>query len=214
MKKITYIIAAFTISLGLFSCDSAENTEVVEVEVVEETSAAPVCEYSYFADSTHFEWVAYKTSEKKGVPGGFNDIDVTSVSSDDPMVVLRSMKFRMNTASVETNNEERNGKVAKHFFETINTPYIEGKMMQINERNAIFEITMNGILVEVQGDYTFENDVFNFETVIDVSAWEALAGIAALNAECSDLHTGEDGVSKLWSEVKLSFSTTLMKDCE
>ncbi len=202
-----------TFSLGIYSCDSNVSTDEIEV-VLEENDADPVCEYNYFSDSTHFEWVAYKTSDKKGVPGGFNDIEVTSVSSDDAMIVLRSLKFKMNTASVETNNEERNAKVAKHFFETINTPFIEGKMMQINENSAIFEITMNGVLVEVQGPYTFENDVFSFETVIDVSAWNALAGIEALNAECSDLHTGEDGVSKLWSEVKLSFSTTLMKDCE
>ncbi len=213
MKKVNYIFVVIFLVLGVYSCDSSESTNEIEV-VLEENVADPVCEYSYFSDSTHFEWVAYKTSDKKGVSGGFNDIKVKTVSSEDPMVVLQSLKFKINTASVETNNEERNGKVAKYFFETINTPTIEGKMMQINESNAIFEVTMNGILVEVQGPYTFENDVFSFETVVDVSAWNALAGIEALNAECSDLHTGEDGVSKLWSEVKLSFSTTLIKDCE
>ncbi len=200
--------------MALFSCSSEEGTANKEEITVEDTKADPVCTYNYFSDSSHFEWVAYKTSEKKGVPGSFNEISVESVSSEDPMIVLRSMKFKMKTSSVETGIEDRNMKIAKHFFETINTPVIEGKMMSINEKSCIFEVTMNGILVEVQGDYTFENDVFKFETVVDVSAWEALAGIDALNAECSDLHTGDDGVSKLWSEVKLSFQTTLMKDCE
>lgn len=213
MKKITYIIALLTMSIGMFSCSSSESTNDIEV-VLEEVDADPVCDYSYFGDSTHFEWVAYKTSEKKGVPGGFNDIKVTSVSSDDPMIVLGSLNFEINTASVETNIEDRNKKISKHFFETINTAVIKGKVLSIDENKTVFEISMNGILVEVEGDYSFENDVFTFETMIDVNAWSALEGIEALNAECSELHTGEDGVSKLWSEVKLSFSTTLMKDCE
>ncbi|MFT5582308.1 MAG: hypothetical protein ACI9G9_001573 [Psychromonas sp.] len=38
--------------------------------------------------------------------------------------------------------------------------------------------------------------------------------MAALNTICKDLHTGDDGVSKLWSEVDLNFSTVLQTDCK
>ena len=121
----------------------------------------------------------------------------------------------MKTSSVETNDEGRNGKVAKFFFETINTPTIEGKIKSIGkDGKATISVTMNGIDVDVKGDYTLEGGDFSFTSTIDVSLWNALEGIKALNAECNDLHKGKDGVSKLWSEVALSFTTSLSSDCD
>ena len=195
--------------LGMTSCKSDAD------DAQEEVNAPEVCVYSYDDASTAFEWTAYKTTEKKGVPGTFNEIEVTSESGNDPKKVVESISFCMNTASVETQNEARNGKVAKHFFETINTETIDGSIKSLNEDGkATIEVTMNGVSVDVEGDYTLENNVFSFETSIDVSAWNALAGIEALNEVCSELHTGEDGVSKLWSEVKLTLTTTLKSDCK
>lgn len=73
---------------------------------------------------------------------------------------------------------------------------------------------MNDISIDVEGDYTFESNTFTFDSMVDVASWNGLPGITALNTVCEDLHTGEDGVSKLWSEVQLSFSTTLKSDCD
>lgn len=72
---------------------------------------------------------------------------------------------------------------------------------------------MNNIAQEVKGQYTFVDDKFEFSATIDVANWNANSGITALNKICKDLHTGPDGVSKLWSEVDLKFSTTLASDC-
>ncbi|MBL1279460.1 MAG: YceI family protein [Fluviicola sp.] len=211
MKKTIYLFASLFLAATITSCGSSESNH----DDHEEEHAEPICTYSYNEESTEFEWTAYKTSEKKGVPGTFNEIEVTSESSSDPLEVLKSISFTMNTASVETQNEDRNGKVAKHFFETINTEKIEGSIKSLSEDGkAMIEITMNGISVEIDGEYVLNGSAFSFESVIDVSAWNALAGIEALNEVCSELHTGEDGVSKLWTEVKLTLKTKLSKDCE
>jgi len=209
MKKAIYLFASMALVMSVISC----KTEPGEID--EEIAEIEVCNYSYDDASTEFEWTAFKTTEKKGVPGTFNDVEVTSESGNDPKEVIESITFCMNTASVETQNEERNGKVAKHFFETINTETIEGTIKSLGEDGkATLEVAMNEISVDVEGEYTLEDNVFTFETSIDVSAWNALAGIEALNTVCSDLHTGEDGVSKLWSEVKLTLKTTLKSDCD
>ncbi|HIP31482.1 MAG TPA: YceI family protein [Crocinitomicaceae bacterium] len=209
MKKAIYLFASMALVMSVISC----KTEPAEID--EEIAEIEVCNYSYDDASTEFEWTAFKTTEKKGVPGTFNDVEVTSESGNDPKEVIESITFCMNTASVETQNEERNGKVAKHFFETINTETIEGTIKSLGEDGkATLEVAMNEISVDVEGEYTLEDNVFTFETSIDVSAWNALAGIEALNTVCSDLHTGEDGVSKLWSEVKLTLKTTLKSDCD
>jgi len=204
MKKKLFTILTILLASILFSCtgETSDNNEV------------NTCLYTFEDDSTTFEWTAYKTSEKAPVSGGFNEISVTSEPAEDPVRVIESIQFEINTASVETNVDDRNKKIAKHFFQTINTPTIKGKVASVGNDKAIVNITMNGVSIDVEGRYKLENDNFEFESVIDVTLWNALVGIDSLNEVCYDLHTGTDGVSKLWSEVKLNFNTSLVKNCD
>jgi polyisoprenoid-binding protein YceI len=210
MKTKILALAAFAFTLGLSSCGEAAKDETGD------EADKDICVYSYNEGSTDFEWISYKTNSKKPVPGTFNDISVTSESSEDPLEVIESLQFTMNTASVETANEDRNGKIADKFFGTLETAEITGKVASVNEETgkAAITVTMHGMSVDVEGDYTMEDGTFSWTSTIDVKSWDGMAGIIALNTLCYDLHTGEDGVSKLWSEVALSFSTTLVSDCD
>jgi hypothetical protein len=211
MKNTLVLLVSASIFFGFTSCksDSTEKREKLE-------PPTQACFYSYNEGATKFQWTAFKTTEKVGVSGTFNKIKVKSDASDDPMVALKSMSFKMKTPSVETNNEGRNEKIVKHFFETINTPVITGKVLSINEKTGecTIEVVMNSIAVEVPGDYSFVDNTFTFESFVDVASWDALSGITALNTVCKDLHTGADGISQLWPEVQLSFKTKLKSDCE
>ena len=210
MKTRILALSTMILALGLSSCgDDAESVD-------QDKSDEGICIYSYNDGTTDFEWTSYKTSAKVPVAGTFNEITVTSESSEDPLEVIKSLNFSMNTASVETTNEERNGKIAEHFFGTLSTPEITGKVTAVNEESgkATIMVTMHGISIDIEGDYTMEDNTFSFTSSIDVGKWNGMAGIEALNTVCSDLHTGDDGVSKLWSEIGLSFSTTLSSDCD
>lgn len=209
MKKINYLLFAGLLSLGLISCGgSGEQNEE------QEGAETEVCNYEYNEGTTILEWTAFKTTAKVPVAGSFNDIKVTSESGPHPKAVIESISFSINTASVESNNEDRNKKIAEHFFGTNNTPTIEGKIKSLeDDGRAIVEITMNGITIDIHGKYTLEGPDFSFNATIDMVAWNGMAGIEALNEVCKDLHTGEDGVSKLWSEISISLTTRLKSDC-
>lgn len=187
-----------------------------DTEVVVEDTPLEICFYTYDSTATEFAWTSYKTTEKKPVGGTFNEISITSDgSSDNPIALIESMKFSMKTASVETNNEERNGKIANLFFGTLNTSSIDGRVKKLKDNGkAVIEVSMNGVSADIEGDYTLVDGKFSFDTSVDVTVWNAILGIQTLNAECYDLHTGGDGVSKLWTEVALSFSTQLISDCD
>lgn len=208
MKKGIFWSCAIAGTLVFASCGG--NEEVVDEKPLE------ICFYEYDSTSTEFAWTAYKTTDKVAVSGSFNDIEITSDgSSDNPIALIESMKFSMKTASVETNNEERNGKIANLFFGTLNTSSIDGSVKKVKDNGkAIIEVKMNGTSADVEGDYTFVDGKFSFTTSVDVSIWNAMQGIKTLNAACKELHTGGDGVSKLWSEVALSFSTQFKSDCD
>jgi hypothetical protein len=161
-------------------------------------------------------WTAFKFTEKKGVEGSFNVINVESDgASKDPKKVIESISFLIETSSVETQNEERNGKIAKLFFGTIGTKNIKGRIKSLSESGkATIEIEMNAMKKDVVGKYTLVDANFSFTATIDVVDWNAGGAITVLNTACKDLHTGADGKSKLWSEVDLSFTTTLKKECK
>src|SRR3989338_430850 len=206
MKKATFLLSAIATSVLLASCggDPEEKTGAEDA----------TCTYSYNEGMTSLDWTAYKTSAKVPVEGSFNSFEISAESGSDPKKVAESMSFTINTSSVETNNPERNVKIAEHFFKTINTEVITGEVKSLkDDGTAIVSITMNSVTFDVKGKYTLEDRDFSFTASIDVSSWNGLTGIEALNTVCKELHTGEDGVSKLWSEVAISFSTKLKSDC-
>ncbi len=209
MKRGILFFALTGLILTTQSCGGETKTEAPK-----ETEKA--CFYTYNSGASVLEWTAFKFTEKTPVKGTFNEIKIEGMeSSDDPKKLIESMTFTIETSSVETQNEERNGKIAKLFFTTIGTPQITGKVKSLGEDgNATVEIKMNNLSQDVVGSYTLIDGKFSFNATIDVLKWNAGAGIKELNTACKDLHTGADGVSKLWSEVALSFTTELSSDCE
>ena len=210
MKRSIIALAFAGLITGLTSCGGKEE------QTTEQVKEEKACFYSYNKEMTVLEWTAFKFTEKKGVTGTFNEINVSGIErSDDPKKLIESLSFKIPTATVETQNEERNGKIAKLFFGTIGTEEINGKVKSLSDNGkATIQIEMNGMKQDVVGDYTLEEGKFSFNATIDVMKWNGGAGITALNTACKDLHTGTDGKSKLWSEVELSFTTELLSDCE
>lgn len=209
MRKITYLALAIATAVTVASCGSSEEKKATEKE-------AKACFYSYNASSSVMEWTAFKFTEKKGVTGTFTTINMKDGGAkEDPEAVIESLSFSIPVSSVETQNPERNAKIVEHFFKTIATETIEGRVKDLKDGGvAVIEITMNKITKNVEGTWTLEDGDFAFHATIDVADWNGMPGIAALNKICFDLHKGPDGVSKLWSEVDLSFTTTLASDCD
>lgn len=211
--KRTFIFLTMLGFAGLMSAckEETKNEEIEQVEPKEE-----ICYYSYDHGTSVMEWTAYKTTSKVPVGGSFNEFEVSDMGkSDDPIKLIESLKFSMNTASVETNDEGRNKKIAENFFgEMVGTTQITGKVKSLDDNGkAVLEVLMNGVTADVEGDYTLEDGRFEFNATIDLAAWDALNALESLNKICGDLHKGDDGVSKTWQEVALSFSTQLSSDC-
>lgn len=211
MTKYTLFGWALAAGLTMASCSGGEKTE----ETTTQEQEVP-CFYSYNAGSTVLEWSAYKFTEKKAVKGTFTDIEVSGLTeSDDAVALLMGLKLTMKTASVESQDPGRNQKISDKFFGTIGVQEITATIKSLGDNGkATIEVTMGEMTGQVEGDYTWEDNVFTFDASMDVAKWNAQSGIDALNAECKDLHTGPDGVSKLWSEVGLHFTTTLKSDCK
>ncbi len=197
----------------LTSCGGEEQKES---DSAEKTNAVvESCTYSYVSDSTTLKWTAYKFTKRAGVGGTFNHIAVNNAkSSDNPLEVLIGADFSIDATSVNSGNEERDPKLVEFFFKKLaNTETIKGKIISINNGEAVVTIIMNDKSVDVNGKISVEGNKVTLTTSVDMTDFEGLGAIASLNEVCSAKHMDEDGQSKLWPDVDIVVSTVLKKEC-
>ena len=212
MKK-NLLIFGFA-SVLMMSCSEETTTETAEHE--EEVKVEEVCTYKYDAESTVIGWTAFKFTEKTGVKGFFENADVMIANeSEDMLQTLSGATFTIPVNTINSQNPERDVKIQEHFFGTMEaTEVISGMVKSIDNKTALVDLSMNGKTVEYNGNVTVDGEKVIFETTIDMVDFEAQTSVDALNTVCETLHTGNDGVSKLWSEVDIKVETTLVKDCK
>lgn len=210
-RKLIFGIALATL---MFSCTTTETETNHQEEQVDEIQ---LCTYSYQPETTVINWTAFKTTAKKGVSGKFDEFDVLVPNDNNEFMIqsLNSATVTIPVNSVNSDNPERDKKIDSLFFGAMNqTEIISVLIKSITEESAAVEITMNGKSVDYDGQITVENETVKFHTTINLDDFEAQPAVESLNTACKDLHTGDDGVSKLWSEVDIDVETTLKQNCK
>ena len=211
MKKST----AFLCLSGLFliSCGGGENTESNEDT---DSTAQEVCAYSYDPESTELTWTAFKLTDKIGVSGTFDQIDVVANdNSEDMFGVLSGATFDIPVLSLNSQDPVRDPKLKNSFFGNMEeTASISGTITTINESEGSVQISMNGTSVDYKGEVKVEGETITFLTTIDILDFNGQVAMDSLSVVCAEKHTGEDGVNKLWTDVDIAVKTTLVKTCE
>ena len=209
MKKNIVVLGL----LGLVAFSCGETTEQHTEELIE---TVEVCTYAYNPESTVIGWTAFKFTERLGVNGVFEKVDVLIAQDSEEMLqTLSGASFTIPISSVNSENTDRDYKIQNSFFGTMeSTEVISGLVKSIDAEKALVEISMNGISIEYEGAVAVDGEKVNFTTTIDMVDFEAQHSVDSLNIICTDLHKGSDGVSKLWSEVDIYVETTLVKDCK
>jgi hypothetical protein len=167
--------------------------------------------FSVMADSTIINWTAYKTTAKVPVKGQFSEIIIENIKKDSTALgALNGLKFKIPVNSLFTNDTIRDGKLKKFFFGSMeNTSVIKGTVLLNNENTSTVELTMNGITRELPIAYIIADNKVTIVGNMELDNWQAKAALEALNLVCKDLHTGDDGISKTWSDVKIEVIAVL-----
>ena len=216
MKKIqyTFVLMATTI---LFACNS--NTETADAND-EHATAVEEKACTYTISDAKVAWTAYKTSEKIGVGGAFDEVEVKGGTANSSLkAVLESISFKINTGSTNTNNEARDTKIVNSFFGAMtNTEFITGEVLEVNgDDNAgkcTFSLKLNDMDKELVLDYTIAENVIKMTGTMDVTTWNGTDALASLNTVCSEKHKGNGDKSISWPDVDLSLEATLTKNCK
>jgi hypothetical protein len=210
MKNRKFIV--FAMIPLLFACGGSEETVSEEDNVV---VPEEVCTYSYDANNTILTWTAFKLTEKVGVDGSFDQINVVAKESEDMFEVLNGATFEIPVISVNSQDPVRDPKIRDSFFGSMTeTSAITGSIVSINESSATVSITMNGISVEYTGEVKVEEEKITLKTTIDIVDFEAQTSLDEIGKVCEEKHTGPDGINKFWTDVNVVVQTKLVKNCK
>ncbi|NJB72088.1 hypothetical protein GGR42_002579 [Saonia flava] len=167
-------------------------------------------------DSTAVSFTAYKTTKKLPVGGKFNTINLNNVHSGNTITeTLDGLKFSIPVSSLFTNDATgtRDPKIIEFFFGMMaDTELISGVLVFDENKKCTVDLSLNGVTASLPMDYELTEDnhvVLN--GTLNLEKWNALDALASLNKACEILHTGEDGVSKTWSDVAINASVLLEK---
>ena len=218
MKKyMSYSFVLFGV-LAFMSCGNPAPKET-ENESTMPSEQTTLCSYSYESSQTQFTWTAYKFTERAGVAGTFDSIQITAKQNAASIEeLLKGARFTIPVSSINSKNDDRDMKIQKFFFGSMNaTTELSGMVSEVEGDNESGSIQLMLMMNELEGPaemrYLMNGDTLILEGMIDVNAWNGQAGIERLNKECKQLHTGADGVSVLWPEVKLELRSVLSKTC-
>jgi len=208
MKTISFSLAIIAFSFA--SCGGEE------VEITAPTDSVEVCNYSYDSSSTILTWTAFKLTEKIGVNGTFDEINVVAKeNATDMFGVLTGATFEIPVATLNSQDPVRDPTVKRAFFgNMVETASITGSVISLNATEANMSITMNGVTKEYTGVVKVDGEKIKVTTTIDIVDFEAQVSLDSLGVACKEKHTGPDGINKFWTTVDVAVQTTLIKTCK
>ncbi|BDA77238.1 hypothetical protein LPTSP3_g01680 [Leptospira kobayashii] len=194
---------------------------VIICSIVSATSlfAEEKCTYSYNPKQTTLEWTAFKFTEKTGVKGKFDSIQVAKVKPATTILdSVKDLSFKIEIASINSNVPDRDEKIKKFFFGSVkNGKEFKGGFSEIkgtNTGSAKLNLEFGGIKKSVPVQFTVKENTIEVAGSLDVLDFGLKSGLSRLNEECRDLHKGADGTSKLWPNVDFKIVSTLDKICK
>ncbi len=207
MKFLNNLGLLSVLLLAGFACTTSTKTTSDDTD--------ETCIYRLDEQSLSFKWTAYKQTKKVAVNGTFDDISLNSAAEAQSLdELLTSVKFSINTSSVNSNEPVRDVKIDQFFFGTMaNTGAISGNIKSIDGVNATIGLTINDITLDIPGTITFNGDTVKLSSTVDFKAFSAEEAVAMLNQVCSEKHTGEDGKSIFWDIVDINAQIVHSKAC-
>ncbi|MCB0392555.1 MAG: YceI family protein [Bdellovibrionales bacterium] len=193
-------------------------------------SHAKNCEFSIENGSQTLTWTAFKTSKKLGVNGTFNDFQVIRITPQKTIDTsieqwLKNHSFAINVKSVNTKNPQRDKTLFEHFFSLLKTSieytpgdkFITGKLKKIDKDKPgllMAELDINKVKKAIPMTYSYKDNWLELKGHIDLLDFNLNDAHKSLHKSCFELHKGDDGISKTWTDVDLHGKIKINAKCK
>jgi polyisoprenoid-binding protein YceI len=208
MKSIQNIFSLVLV-LTLFGSCANDNQSKTPNKLEKKSSESLAKTFS--KESTSVGFTAFKTTDKVGVNGKFEDFSVDyNKDFKNADELLNSVKFEIPVSSLSTGNPGRDQLIKTFFFGVMtNTETIKGSFANAQNNQLDLTLNLNGVEYSQKANYQLKGDSIFVNTNIEMANWNALPAVESLNEKCLNVHKGPDGVSKTWSDVDVNIVSVL-----
>ena len=196
--------------ISVFILSSCKTDKQTNTPVKSDINESKDIFYSVDAGNTEVLWTAYKTTAKTAVKGKFIQLKIDNpIQSDTKQGALSNLNFEIPVTSFFSSNEERDSKIKSLFFGVMKeTSFLSGSFSDVNGNENSGSVTlnlkMNNETVPVPLSYTIDDRKILLEGDINLMDWKMDEAYNSIHKACEVLHTGPDGISKTWKEVKIN----------
>ncbi len=180
--------------------------------------AAPKCDFR-LDGQPELQWTAFKTTAKAPVKGSFKTIAVRSKNGGSSVPgLLNSIIYNLAAGATTQGEAARDSNISKAFFQKMaGSDHILGSLKAKGDDRKgelTVQLRMNGEAREIKIPYAVnEQGVLTAQGSTDLLKLGLRVPFDSLHVLCGDLHRGEDGVSKTWSEVELLVTAKVDRNC-
>jgi hypothetical protein len=189
-----------------------------EAQAVADKAAPAACTYTITKLTPG--WTAYKTTKKVAVGGTFNSVKISEMKPGDTLTAaFTGLSAEIEGASIESGNPARNATVASAFFglfaeQAKISAKITGATSQEDTGIFMTDVTMNGVTKSVQLQHEgIKEGTLVAKAVINMLDFSLQGAFDSIHKTCEALHTGDDGVSKTWTEVEITITAGVTEQC-
>lgn len=194
MKKNNLLLAYILLFVVFTSCKS-------DNEKLQEGFALKNAE-------NRIKWTAYKTTDKIPLEGSFTIVNIISKGEGSTIKeAVDNVEFSIPVSSLLSGAPDYN--VINFFFGAMNnTEFLKGKIFLTDDSSGYADITMNGVTEKMNFTYTIETSNISIIGSVKLSQWNTDAAVTSLHTQCGMLHSGADGIVKLWDDVSLEITSS------
>ena len=219
--KSTFFIFIALLTVSVFACKSDTNTQENTKETIgTKATTGKNCKFSIKSNDVKVNWTAFKTTARVGVKGSFDKVEINTANGTPSLsTLMMATSFKVNTATVNSNNPDRDKKLVDFFFAKMTSDLaVTGNVKSVTGSNeqgqGIMAINMNGVSWDTAFKYTVTDNILTLTTSINTDNWNAQDAITSINNACEDLHKGKDGISKTWPDVEISVIVPMDISCD
>ena len=165
-------------------------------------------ECTYETHSPKVSWKAFKTYEKAGVGGSFEQALFKNSPAKSIEESLIGNTITLQTKSINSGNASRDATLVKAFFDVQKSETITAVIESVKNSKAYVSITMNGVKKLIPMPYTIDENGIIAKGTIDLGDFMMLPSLSSINKACYELHEG-----KTWQDVEIGFKMNFTKVC-
>lgn len=176
---------------------------------------APNCVHNLDVDSTKVIWKAYKFSERVSVTGHFDSLSIQSPEKATIAQLLTGTQISFPLASVRTDLLERDDNIRKFFVAGIaEQGRVHAQVQAVQGSSVWVVIRLNGRQQVFPMTWSVDSGALLINGKIELDSFALTENISRLSQGVAPMHTGSDGLSKMWPDIDLTIQSPLHSHCQ